>query len=169
MRCFRDYAGFSPAAVVRTDAAARSTALARVGTPAGGTTRQVRVFASAALRGVGLEHEARECETVDAEPIDAAYAASRAAIDISCMTSERKVESREAVAEIVATAAAHAYWRAVNEVDLVVPMAGDHAALAVIAWEMLLAKSRLEGIDLDWLWKCTAAAVSECLEPTAHG
>jgi hypothetical protein len=85
------------------------------------------------------------------------------------MTSERKVENREAGAEIVATAAAHAYWRAVNEVDLVVPMTGDHAALAVIAWEMLLAKSRLEGIDLDWLWKCTAAAVSECLEPAAHG
>jgi hypothetical protein len=128
----------------------------------------LRVFAAAALRSVGLEHEARVCEMVDVEPIEAAYAASRAEIDIPCITSERKVEDSEAVAQIVATAASHAFWQAVNEVDLVVPMAGDHAALAVIAWEILLAKSPSSGLDIDWLWKCTACMVDECLWPTTH-
>lgn len=128
----------------------------------------LRVFAAAALCSVGLEHEARECEMVDTEPIDAAYAASRAEIDISCITSERKVEDHEAIAEIVATAAKNAFYQAVNEVDLVVPLAGDHAALSVIAWEILLAKSRSGELDIDWLWKCTACAVDECLGPTAH-
>jgi hypothetical protein len=128
----------------------------------------LRVFASAALRSVGLERDARECKMVDTEPIDAAYAASRAQIEIPCITSERKVEDHEAVAEIVATAAKNAYCQAINEVDLVVPMAGDHAALSVIAWEILLAKSPSGGLDIDWLWKCTARAVDECLGPTAQ-
>jgi hypothetical protein len=125
----------------------------------------LRVFASAARRSVGLEREAHECEMVDTEPIDAAYAASRAGIDIPYITSERKMVDHEAVAEIVATAAKNAHCQAVNEVDLVVPMAGDHVALSAIAWEILLAKSPSGGLDTGWLWKCTAWAVDKCLYP----
>ena len=51
----------------------------------------LRVFASAALRSVGLEREAHECEMADTEPIDAAYAASRAEIDIPCMNEKWRI------------------------------------------------------------------------------
>jgi len=66
-------------------------------------------------------------------PHDAACAAHRAEMDILCITSERNVEDFEAVAQIIAINAAHAYWRAVAETDLLVPVAADHAAIATIA------------------------------------
>jgi hypothetical protein len=124
----------------------------------------LRVFASRALRSVGLEYEARECELAQEEPLDAAYAASRAELDITCVTSERCVEDFEAVAQVVAVNAAQAYWRAMGETDLLVPVAGDHAAVAVLAWELPFALSRINA-DLDWVGDATAAVSEESRNP----
>ena len=55
-------------------------------------TSVLRVFAPKALRSVGLEGEARECEMAETAPHDAACAAHRAEMDILCITSERNVE-----------------------------------------------------------------------------
>ena len=45
-------------------------------------------------------------------------------------------EQAEAVAQVVALNAARAYFSAVEEVDALIPISGDFAALAVTAWEL---------------------------------
>ena len=117
-----------------------------------------------ALRSVGLEGEARECEMAETAPHDAACAAHRAEMDILCITSERNVQDFEAVAQIVAINAAHSYWRAVAETDLLVPVAADHAAIATIGWEIPSALSAVSDADLRWVWDCTAVAVEDILK-----
>jgi hypothetical protein len=85
-------------------------------------------------------------------------------MDILCITSERNVQDFEAVAQIVAINAAHSYWRAVAETDLLVPVAADHAAIATIGWEIPSALSAVSDADLRWVWDCTAVAVEETLK-----
>jgi len=120
----------------------------------------LRVFASEALHVVDLEYEARECEAAETDPIAAAYAASRAEIDIHYMTTEGRGAHIEVLGQ-VALNASHAYWRAIGDSDTLVPMAGDYAALAVIAWE--LPKPTPGSVVVGWLWRSAAAAIEECL------